>query len=98
MSTFEQLKSACLAVLATGFMWAEWSLARGALTRAGGPVPWAVAFDLVCVFPGAYWLLVLRPASRPLLELAPVVPIAAESCDSSHRSESRRAALLGRQL
>jgi len=73
MRTFTGQRPACFALFAALLVCAEWGVTRSSLLHRSSLIPWAVACDLLCVLPGMYALLVLRPASRPLSELAPVI-------------------------
>ena len=62
-----------MAALATCFVFCEIGIVQAGFFRVDGPLPWAVAFDLLCTLPAAYVWFVLRPAGRPWLELTPVL-------------------------
>ena len=55
----------------------EWAITRTAVFQRGGIVPAAVLFDLVVCLPVVFGLLVLRPAKRSAIEVAPVVAVGA---------------------
>ena len=69
----DRVKAGWFAGLATCLVFTELSIVRASFFRSDGPLPWAVAFDLLCVLPGAYVLFVLRPAARPAHEALPLV-------------------------
>jgi hypothetical protein len=53
----------------------EWAITRTAVFQRGGIVPAAVLFDLMVGLPVVFGLLVLRPAKRSAIEVAPVVAL-----------------------
>jgi len=55
----------------------EWAITRTAVFQRGGIVPAAVLFDLVVCLPVVFGLMVLRPAGRSAIEVAPVVAVGA---------------------
>jgi hypothetical protein len=55
----------------------EWAVTRSAAFARGGAVPIAVFVDLMLVLPLLYFLVVLRPARRPLLDAAPALAVGA---------------------
>ncbi len=55
----------------------EWAITRTAVFQRGGIVQAAVLFDLVVCLPVVFGLLVLRPAGRSAIEVAPVVAVGA---------------------
>jgi hypothetical protein len=71
MSRADTIKAGWLAALAACFTYCELGIVNASFFRAGGPLPWAVAFDFLVTLPAAYAWFVLRPSGRPLLELAP---------------------------
>jgi hypothetical protein len=77
MTSYRNHRLPLFAGLALVMMGVEWWVTRSAALARGGAVPVAVAVDLVIVLPGAFFLLVLRPAQRPLLGAAPVLALGA---------------------
>ena len=64
------------AALATSVVLAEWFVVHSAVFSRETLLPFAVFFDLAVFVPFLFWLLVLRPAKRGLLEAAPVFAVA----------------------
>ena len=64
------------AALAASVVLAEWFVVHSTVFSRESLLPFAVFFDLAVFVPFLFWLLVLRPAKRPMLEAAPVFAVA----------------------
>jgi hypothetical protein len=68
---------ALFAALAALLLSVEWGVTRSAAFARGGPLPTAVFFDVMVVLPLLYFIAVLRPKKRALVEVGPVVGVGA---------------------
>src|SRR4051812_18111739 len=75
MTAIRNHRGAVFAALAALVLAVEWTVTRSAAFARGGAVPVAVFADVVLGLPLLFGLVVLRPAGRPVLDVAPVLAL-----------------------
>jgi hypothetical protein len=73
MTTTQGRRFAFAAAAAAALLLVEWGITRTGMFARGGPVPIAVACDLLIGLPALYFFAVLRPARRSALEVTPAL-------------------------